>query len=381
MKDKIFSLFLIALGITCLSAIVDVLGIAFLILKMVSVPFVPNRNIDDMSDYYTAVWESVKGNSVDNGKFAIIDVSENSRREIAEILTTIKEMDPKIIGLDVTNTWEEDKATDSLFVKTIQSISHIVLPVEYHDTEPGSEVFLYNIFHNRLANKKYGVVSFPDNRDILRTYRPSFNANGKSYDAFGCILAKECGVDLSNIRNKENMLINYTTLNMSDDDAIPGYQLLNLCNRDSLFIASEISNKIVLIGSTHLTSDHHLTPLGYSLSGVMIHAHIANTLLENKSIMTTPLILRYFFCFVIAFSVLMWNTKRNPSITEKKRIWKTIVKSCLIFFASILLFAGFGTILFSYYCYYIDFAPYIVTLIVVYIIKDKNYDFKKLCKH
>lgn len=368
-----------AVMIICLVVIIDVLGIAFLVLKTVSLPFVPNRNIDSMSDYYTAVWESVR-DAVDNGRFAIIDITDNSRREITEILRNVNSMDPAIIGLDVSFIHEETPNEDSLLVQTIQSLPSLVLPVEYLDNELGSESFHYVVFPNQLTDKEYGVVSFPDNRDVLRTYNPSFKIGNQSFDAFGCVIAQKCGADISHIHEKSNLLINYTTLEFADDDVVPGFQFLNLNERDSLSLASEIAGKIVLIGSTHLTSDQHLTPLGNSLSGLMIHAHIINSLIEDKSIQTTPLIIRYLFCFIMALVTLLWFQKRKPSKEKNNKIWTQIIMWSILFCASVLLFAVIGTFLFCNLYYYVDFAPYIVTLILVYFIKDKEFDFKKLCK-
>ena len=379
MNIKFSNTLIKAVLIICLVVIIDVLGIAFLVLKTVSLPFVPNRNIDAMSDYYTAVWKSVRG-AVDNGRFVIIDITENSRREITEILNTVNNMNPAIIGLDVSYIHEEDPNEDSLLVQTIQSLTRLVLPVEYLDNEQGSESFHFGIFHNQLINKEYGVVSFPENRDILRTYNPSFKIGNQSIDAFGCVIAQKCGADISHIHEKSNLLINYTTLELADDDVAPGFQFLNLNVRDSLSLASEIAGKIVLIGSTNLTSDQHLTPLGNSLSGLMVHAHIINTLIENKSIRTTPLIIRYLFCFIMALVILLWFQKRKPSEEKNNKIWKQIIMWSILFCVSVLLFAVIGTFLFCNLCYYINFAPYIVTLILVYFIKDKKIDFIKLCK-
>ena len=118
-----------------ITIVLDLLGIAFLALKFVSVPFVPSRNIDNMSDYYTAVWESVKGRSNDNGRFFVIDITNNSRDEIASILESVNSMNPRVIGLDVTNIWEEDESIDKHFVNTIKSIPNIILPIECYDME------------------------------------------------------------------------------------------------------------------------------------------------------------------------------------------------------------------------------------------------------
>lgn len=379
MNIKFSNTLIKAVLIICLVVIIDVLGIAFLVLKTVSLPFVPNRNIDSMSDYYTAVWESVR-DTVDNGRFAIIDITDNSRREITEILRTVNSMNPAIIGLDVSFVHEEDPSEDSLLVQTIQSLPRLVLPVEYLENEQGSESFHYVVFPNQLTDKEYGVVSFPENRDVLRKYNLSFKIGNQSIDAFGCVIAQKCGADISHVHGKSNQIINYTTFELTDDDAIPGFQFLNLNTRDSLSLASEISGKIVLLGATHLTSDQHLTPLGHSLSGVMIHAHIINSLLENKSIQTTPLIIRYLFCFIVAFVAIMWFQKQKRSEKKDNKIWKQLIMCIVLFCVSVLLFAVFGTVIFYKWCYYIDFAPYIVTLIIVYLIKDKELDFKKLCK-
>lgn len=367
-----------AVVILCVVVIIDILGVAFLALKTVSIPFVPNRNIDNMSDYYIAVWDRVKGNPVDN-RFVVIDITENSRREIAEILNAIKSMNPAIIGLDVSYIWEENPSEDSLLVQTIRSIPNIILPVEYYTTEKGNDAFLYSIFQNQLIGKEYGVVSFPENRDVLRTYKPCFKFEDRTIGAFGCVIAKKCGADISNLEKRNSVLINFTTLKLTDDEAIPGFQFLNLDSRNNQFRSSQIANKIVLIGSTNQTRDQHLTPLG-NLSGVMIHAHIINSLMENKRIRETPLLIRYFLCFAVAIVVLMWCQKSKKPKETNNRIWKTIVIWSALFCASVVLFAVIGTFLFCRLCYYIDFSPYIVTLIVTFLIKDRSIGFKELRK-
>ena len=380
MKIKFSNTFIKALIVIILVIIIDLLGFAFLVLRTVSIPFVPNRNIDEMSDYYTAVWESRNRYSVDNDRFAIIDITEYSRHQITDILSIVRDMKPKIIGLDVSYIHEENQAEDSLLVSTIQSIPNIVLPVEYSDEEHGVPEFKPGIFHDRLNSKEYGVVSFPDNRDIIRNFRPTFYIDNNSIDAFSCVIAKKCGADISSLNNKRSITINYTTLKLTDDDVIPGFQFLNLNSRDSLALSSAISDKIVLMGSTHLTNDHHLTPLGTSASGIIIHAHVINSLLENKIIRTTPLVLRYILCFVIAVITLCWLKKNKLPQKANFRMWYRPIKWCVLFFISILLFAVIGTIIYSKCSYYIDFSPYIVALILAHFIKDKTINLGKLCK-
>lgn len=378
MEKKYVNMLLKAVVIIVLVVILDLLGVAFLALKTVSIPFVPNRNIDQMSDYYTAVWKSVKGNSVDNERFAIIDITDYSRRDITEILHAVSNMNPKVIGLDVSYISEENPAEDCLLVKTIRTIPNIILPVEYHDKEQEKEVFYYSIFYDQLKDKDYGVVSFPNNRDVIRIFTPSFCIGKQTIDAFGCVVADKSGTDLSDIDRQKEMIINYTTLKLEDDDEIPGFQFQNMSHRDSISLASEINGKIVLIGGTKHTSDQHLTPLGSSLSGVMIHAHIINSLIENKVIHSTSLSIRYLLCLIVAVLAIMWNDKRKKSEEKRKSIWITIALWCVLFLVSVIIFACIGTFLFCWYSYYIDFSPYIVAIIIAHLLKDKTITFGKL---
>lgn len=374
MNKKYVNTLFKGLIIIILVVIIDFLGVAFLALKTVSIPFVPNRNIDKMSDYYTALWEKVRGNSVDNGRFVIIDISDCSRSDITKILKTVSNMNPKIIGLDVSFISQGDTYEDSLLVHTIQSTPNIVLPVEYLDKVKGREVFNYSVFHNQLMDKEYGVVSFPNNRDVIRLFTPSFCIGNQSIDAFAYVIAEKCNKNLSAIDLQKEMIINYTTLRLNDDEELPCFQLLEMNERDSLSLYSQICDKIVLIGATKHTSDQHLTPLGSSLSGVMIHAHIINSLMDNKVIKTTPLIIRYVLCLVVALLAVMRHKRRNQSVGKGKSIGKTIILWCFLFLISVILFAGIGTILFCNYSYYIDFSPYIVTLIIAHLLKDKTFN-------
>lgn len=365
-----------ALLITVLTFAIVYFGLSFLILKTVSIPFVPSRNIDEMSDYYTGVWESERGNSVDNSRFTIIDITENSRGEIAEILRVVNDMNPKIIGLDVSFMSKDDEKEDSCLVSAIQNIYNIVLPVEYNKTTKDNE-FLYSIFYEQLKDKKYGVVSIPENRDILRTFSPSFYNKERNFDAFSYAIAKTYGAEISNIRDKDKFLINYTTLKLTDEDALQGTQFLDLNSRDSIFLSSEISNRIVLLGSTSHTSDQHLTPLGYNLSGVMIHAHIINSLIENKMITEASPCLCYLICFIIIYIYLKWFDKHKHLKKKKFKLWVRISIFSVIFLISIMLFAVIGTVLFYNYCYYLDFAPFIVAIILTAFFKDLNLNFNK----
>lgn len=358
------------MAITGASLLMNATGIAFLILKTVSVPFLPNRNIDNMSDYYTAVWESIKRNARDDGRITVIDITENSRKEIATILSIINDMEPQVIGLDVTNSWEEDKSTDSIFVSTIKNISNIVLPVEYYNYAEGEEHYRFSTLYGHIIDKEYGVVSFPNNRGILRQYQPVFKDSIIRYDAFGCAIANKLGLDISNIREKSRVLINYTTLNLSDDYATPGDYVLNL--KDSLSynsFLSDITGRVILIGSTRLKNDQHLTPLGYSLSGVMIHAHIVSSLISGKTIRTVPNWLRYLICLIISVAILALPNRVFVSRVPRHRNGFRILLFIIVFLAAMVLFSGIGTYVFCHLCYYIDFAPYIVVMVLLYLFK------------
>ncbi len=375
-KDlKFYNLLCKALVITCIVAIIDSAGIAFLVLKTVSFIFVPNKNIDNMSDFYTVVWSSINDNPTDNGRFLLVDITQNNRRDISNILKTINSLNPHIIGLDMSCIHEEDKTIDSLLVEVVLSIPNIVLPVEY-DAKTNS--YLPDVFHDKFVRKKHGVVSFPDNREVIRTFRPSFCVGDKSIDVFGYVVAKECKANIPTLQNKDKCLINFTTLNLSDEYAIQGSNFLKLNSRDdTLRLTPLISNKIVVVGSFHDTEDYHLTPLGF-MSGPMIHANIINCLLENKIITTTPSYLRYFLCFLVSIAILLWYKGRKLEIKEQN-ITGTIVKYLVIFVLCIILISGIGTFLFCKLCYYVDFEPYIVMLIIIYFLKDKNFNFRKIC--
>lgn len=371
------NLILKALLTAIVSIVFCTLGIAFLVLKTVSIPFVPNRNIDNMSDYYTAVWKSINDYSIDNERITVIDISESTREEIARILSVVKDMHPSIIGLDVSLIWDKNEDADSIYLETIKSIPNLILPVEYTETDQGQGVFLYDKFHNEQFQSNYGVVSFPDNDDILRTFQPSFTVGDTVYRAFACTIAEMENIDISKIYTKDKLFINYTTLAMSDEDAIPSWQFLDLDSAKYNVLSNSITNKIVLIGSTHLTSDHHQTPLGYSLSGVMIHAHIINSLLENKMIYSVPLVLRFIICFILAYLLLWSYTKRNKKNSKPKNIWGAITKALLLLVISLGIFGCVGTFLYCNCCYYVDFAPYIVTFILTKTIKDINFKLKE----
>lgn len=378
MNMRYTRLLLSAFVITIVSFIIVQTNIAFLLLKAITVPFVPSRNIDQMSDYYTAVWKSVNKKANDNDRFTIIDVTGNSRKEIVDILSAIKEMNPRIIGLDVNfiNSTEADSIVDSLLIHTLQSIPNLVLPVEYY-TNDNNNAFLYSIYHQYLYNKEYGVVSFPNNRDILRTHCPFFHNGQDTLYSFAYIIAKKFSKTSYQIRYSSDELINYTTLRLGDEHAQSGDEYLNMNSRDSAFIASQISNRIVLLGCTRDTEDQHLTPLGYNLSGVMVHANIINSLIENKSINPGSQKLRYLLCFILAFFLLKRYQNNIISQSKNHKLWLSILYYIIVFIFSVFIFSVLGTFFFCKVNYYIDFAPYIVTFIIVSVTKHWTLNIKE----
>lgn len=240
------------------------------------------------------------------------------REEFSEMMNTLNEYEPKVIGIDAMFRNLKDMQMDFKLSAAFSNTNKLVLVCGLLHTKDNKKLFdtietshpIFNQFaHNGYAN----VISDDDvNFRTVREMTPIQKVNDSIVHSFPIkVLSFYDNNKVKKFlkRGNENEIINYKR-------NINKYITLDI---DDIKYKSEklkqIKNKIVLIGylgpniKTQVTEDIFFTPMNEmyvgktdpDMYGIVIHANVISMLLEEDFINSTPSWFNYFITIIIIY--------------------------------------------------------------------------------
>lgn len=204
----------------------------------------------DISALYFNHYEEKKEKKISE-KVTIIRYDSPSREDLVQLIKKIQSFHPKKIGLDFIFQDRKDEKIDSMLINEISKADNIILASDIRDHR-------YSFFTTN-QNKNVGTTN-PYSNIYIRDYK----LFDKDIPTFGALLA--------GIRKKERPFFNKFKIDFTTSTDILNSQFLN---------ATEITDRIVLIGDLDNDDDKVQTPIGIK-SGVETQAYILNTILKNS---------------------------------------------------------------------------------------------------
>ncbi len=299
----------------------------------------------------------------------------DSRDQIAHQLYILRNLEPKLIALDVTfdHPNPDDPDSDSLLVQEIRKTPNLVLASKLTlDSTHDDLVSQSSFFVNDSLRSKEGFINFlGEEVSVIRMYSPSTKIDGWELECFSCRIAEKVYPDkwrMLKKREKRIEVIDYTKnhnsfLSFSYDD-LKGYDLAQLKDK--------FRDKIVLIGfftrsGPLVMEDIHFTPMNEKISGksypdsygLLIHANILSMIHRGEY----PYLLSQFWTYclagILSFLLLLFvfgYYVKNPHPAHLRFV--------LIQFAAILLLSWLFLVLFDQYRFKIPLLPIILALIM-----------------
>ena len=278
--------FLGHIGVTLLSfGIVGIYALLALNLKVFS-PIA--KAIDDYSfeDFYYHILNATEDQDTSN-VVTIVDMTELiSRRDLANLMTEVAAMNPKVMGVDIVfEGLKEDTLGDQMLLDAVRDCPSAVYAYKLIDRTDED----VHSFFMPTDTLKEGFVNMPRNLygGLKRSVSIGRMHQKKLYPSFMKQVADlYAGEEVVELADKD-LRINFSPIKFH---VIP----FNAVNENP----SLIEDRIVLLGAMKEETDMHYTPLG-KMAGTELLAYATETLLKQNKVIIPPFWITCLVTFVI----------------------------------------------------------------------------------
>lgn len=290
----------------------------------------------------------------------VLDITPfRERDEIAAIIKSLDEVNPKVIGLDVLFRQHSDSLTeqDLILKKTINELNSTLIygyrftsdgnKADYSYFMPEEHKDAYAGYTNTTIENKYV--------ECLRDFTLCKQIDDSIYDSFIFKVAKTYNPSVK--RSKKALNTNYTDVAIS---VISPHEISPLLN-----------GKIVLIGLASGYEDLFYTPVG-DMPGVVVLAHNIYNLLHDNYIKDVHWIISLLLSLVLCvFAIWFYNFCKKTF-----KIAPLLVYKCFLSLYSILL--AFINIII---CFYLRMSIPFTLAFVSFIFIGTAYELQKIIYH
>lgn len=252
--------------------------------------------------------------SVENN-IAIIAIDDASIAEIGQwpwprevysrLFLKLSEVSPKAVGFDVmlSERSRQGASDDIALANALSKIDYpLIFPIEVRaSTDKKSEEVIKPLPEFKGENLKFGHVNMTLDPDgVVRRFPLSLSlSSGEKLEAFSALTVSSSGKEIT-VPYESSPRIVFA----GGPESVKTYSFKDILESDDL---RELKNNIIFIGATAPDlHDERITPTsrrGALMSGVEVHAQIANMLLEDLSLLSiSPIIL---FLWILCLSLLV----------------------------------------------------------------------------
>ena len=303
----------------------------------------------ELPDVYNSIAQR-RSVSTLNNNIAIVKVDGISRDDIAHIIRKVDNYEPSAIILDVMFIYPSP--SDTLLIEVCETTDNLILPVIIE--ENGNIIKSY--FYDYLSDPYLGAVNIAGNshKDIIRNFKPFFSTPEGSIPTIDSealyVYDKEKYNHLL-LRNNTQEIINYPSTQFYELD---GSDILD--SEETTLIAEILKDKLVYIGNIDDPSDFHLTPIE-TMSGLEIHAHTLDTMIQDKYIDKTPTLKSWIIAIIACYIFIFCGTFFNLKGLSGSSLYLRFIQIAVILSLIII-----GSWYFLHHNFYLDFAPTILMI-------------------
>ena len=334
------------------------------------------RAFEDFS--YTDIYYSKikRDNHAIFPELVLVNIGRLSRSELAREIEIIKQVQPKVIGIDVFFDKPKDSSGDSLLARVINSADNIILAAKYENYDPENKTLLdlrkpFPLLDPAAGYGFLNIGSDYGHTSTVRYFFPYVKNENDTIFSFAAAVAQfykpSLKEDVMEINKLQTILYTGTHENfmiIDSREVFSGSKKLEL-----------LKDKIVLMGylgdpllSPFDIEDKHFTPFNEKISGrsnpdmygVAINANIIRMLLDNRHLNVAGPWAKYLITFVlvwlhIGLFVFLYQPKLHKWYHVSTKLFQ-LVSSALILYI----------VFYMYHFWNLYFDPTFAVIIILF---------------
>ncbi len=293
--------------------------------------FNPLRNALYDFDLNDIAFSKLNNDRAADTNIVIVNIGYLNRLELANLITKIKNFNPKVVGIDAFFKENKDPISDSLLEDAINLDGNTVLVNnlgDYNKNKKQYENLASSI--SRFSNNSFaGYANLPSkdasSLTTVRLFKPRSNVRDSLVNAFAVQIVKLYDpVSYNYLLQRKN---DFETINYRGN--ADKFFYIDGTNPENLDNAYFIRNKIVLLGflgsypSNRILEDIYYTPLNKNYAGktvpdmygVVIHANIISMILDKDYINSFPSWIELLLAMVLCYlNVVILNLIKEIKI-------------------------------------------------------------------
>ena len=232
----------------------------------------------------------------------VVAVDQCDRGEIVQCIDNVMNCSPSVVAIDII--FESPHPSDSLLMPLITD-SHLVFANHLLDVDPDADAKRseYSFFHD-VINENVGAINLPS--AIIRNFQPLFTLNGtRVYNCFAGAAVKLYDPNkMASLMSRSELRNIPIVYHKVDFDVITSQDVLSY-ESSGYDLYSAVNDKIVLVGKIDDPSDKFPTPIADEYPGILVHANIIDTILQENYIEETRPIVNYIISILTCFIFLL----------------------------------------------------------------------------
>lgn len=323
--------------------------------------FIPKEKANDFSfsDFYALTASDKDAMCVDS-TVTIIALDNCTRAQMGHAIAFADSSGSSAIGIDMIFSPPTSLTCDSI-IQAIDTARNVVLPIVLTDPDENNRFTAAEVsyFDSLLEiEHDYGAVNINGNNDgsTTRFFKGAFEMNnGEHITSLASVLAE---------KHKPGSF--QTLLERGNDMEMINFsgRTFNILSPDEMRLYPELlKDHIVLMGCVNNPADMHRNPLVNKMPGILIHANIISTIVDETYIDRSGLLVNLSVAFVTCFAMIFTRLY----FSERKWCAMIVRIAQIILIITVL---NIGSIAYAHWHYSFDFALTIIVSLLGLVVMD-----------